>query len=151
MEAQPTGRNDMKTNHRLQASASRSTRKGVWAVVVLALALVLVSAFASSARADGFTPKICGTFSGPHWSYKGHSGTQYVAYTLNGGSCSFSLTWAQRLVDKHALGKYLTIIGSPPGWACGNASVASFGLCAQGPPGHPVKGGKLFAWKPQVS
>jgi hypothetical protein len=129
---------------------TRSRRIGVCVVTVLAMALVPVAALASSAPPAGFVPKICGSFSGPKWSYKGQSGTSYIAYTINGGPCSFTMTWAQRLVDKHKLGKHFEIIGSPAGWMCGNASLPWFGLCAKTVGGHAVKGGRGFGWRPNT-
>jgi hypothetical protein len=127
-----------------------STHAGRTALAALALAAAAVfpaSALASSRQA-GATPrgiKICGTISGPHWSYKGAGGTRYVVYTQHKAACPFALKWAPRLVGKRASGPGYQVGGAPAGWACSISSL-HFGNCVAEVGGVPVPSAKAFAW-----
>jgi len=117
------------------------------AVAAVAISGLPMTAGASSVRVAALPPgvKICGTFSGPHWSYKGKGGTQYTAYTRRGGACSFAMRWAPRLVSKHSPDATSMITGGPSGWLCANSSV-HFGICTQAVGGHPTATSHAFAW-----
>jgi hypothetical protein len=105
---------------------------------------------AALASADGpaaYPPgiKVCGTFSGPHWSYKGRGSANYVVYVQHGGSCTLGRKWAPRLVGKRSRDAAYAITGGPPGFACSNSPL-HFGVCVQSSNGHAVPSGKSFAW-----
>lgn len=126
----------------------RSARAQSARLIALALTAALpMTALASSNGAAALPPgiKLCGTFTGPHWAYKGASGTRYIAYTQHGAACPFALKWAPRLVTKRPHGPTYAISGAPAGWACSNSTL-HFGLCTLEVNGHPVAGGKSFAW-----
>jgi hypothetical protein len=121
-------------------------------IVLLALAAAAIASLPTSAAASAGRPattpaglKICGTFKGPHWSYKGFSSTQYIVYTRRGGTCGLAMEWAPKLVSKssHAVGYVIT--GGPAGWICAN-SIVHFGTCAKTVNGHPTATSGAFAW-----
>jgi hypothetical protein len=131
-------------NEPRRSARARLTALAVTAAAAAALPMTaLASSDAAAALPRGI--KICGTFSGPHWAYKGAGGTQYIAYTRNGAACPFALKWAPRLVTKLPHGPTYAITGAPPGWACSNSSV-HFGICTLKVGGRPVPSGKTFAW-----
>ena len=110
-----------------------------------------VTASASSSHAGAPPPgvKICGTFNGPHWSYQGAGGTQYIAYTRRGAACATAMKWAPRLVSKRPQGAGYMITGGPSGWICAN-SIVHFGICTQAVGGRPTPSSKAFAWAGNV-
>ena len=117
------------------------------ATLAVALASLPMTATAAPAHAS-VTPagiKMCGSFAGPHWSYKGASGTRYIVYTRHGGACAFAMKWAPRLVAKHPQDATNSITGGPSAWACAN-SVVHFGICVEEINGHPAATRKAFAW-----
>jgi hypothetical protein len=89
--------------------------------------------------------KICGTFKGPHWSYRGASSSQYIVYSRRGGACTLAMQWAPKLVSKRSQSADYLITGGPTGWICANSAV-HFGICTQAINGHPTAASKAFAW-----
>jgi hypothetical protein len=127
----------------------RTTNQHV-ALLVLAAALALLAAFASPADAAGSRPMICGSITGPHWTYKGQSGTHYLVYTRSGGSCSLDMKWAPRLVAEKPHGAYALISGAPTGWTCAS-NVDHAGLCSLTADNHAGRPGKQFGWAPKTA
>ncbi len=125
----------------------RHVRLTALALTLGTAAALPMAALASPERASAYPPgiKVCGTFSGPHWSYKGRGGTNYVVYVRRGGSCALARTWAPRLVGKQSHSATYAITGGPPGFTCANSPV-HFGICGQASNGHALPNGKSFAW-----
>jgi hypothetical protein len=128
--------------------SARHLTIGLAALAIGAAAMLPSTALASSEHAGATPPgiKVCGTINGPHWSYKGKGGTNYVVYTQHHGDCGFALKWAPRLITKRPNGgPGYQISGGPSGWACSNSTL-HFGLCLREVDGHPVASSKSFAW-----
>lgn len=134
-----------------QPRTSARAMAGLAALAAAVAGSLPVTASASSSRATATPPgvKICGTFNGPHWSYQGAGGTQYIVYTRRGAACSMAMKWAPRLVSKRTQAGAYTITGGPSGWLCSN-SIVHFGICASAPGGHPTASSKAFAWAGNV-
>jgi hypothetical protein len=129
-------------------TSARRLATALAAFACIAAASLPATALAASSHSTATPPgiRLCGTISGPHWSYKGKSGTSYIVYTRNHGDCGFALKWAPRLVAKRPNGKPgYEISGGPSGWVCANSAV-HFGTCALKINGHPAASSKAFAW-----
>jgi hypothetical protein len=128
-------------------TSARGLTPALAALALTAAAMLPATALATSGHATAYPPgiKVCGSFSGPHWAYKGAGGTQYIVYTRHSAACPFALTWAPRLVTKRPHGAGYAISGGPSGWVCSNSTV-HFGICVLKINGHPAASSKSFAW-----
>jgi hypothetical protein len=127
--------------------ARTRARLATFAVAAATIAALPAGAVASNGPSAAAPPgvKICGTFKGPHWSYKGAGSSLYIVYTRHGGACAFAMQWAPKLVSKRSQSADYMITGGPTGWICAN-SIVHFGTCAKTVNGHPIPTSSAFAW-----
>lgn len=145
--------NHLTAEHRADVQARRSraapARRLATHSLALFTALALCALFATTAGATnvGAHTKVCGSISGPHWTWGGSSGTGYTVYSAKGAPCALALTWAPRLVGQrpHAPNKQGANLNGPAGWGClaMATTIPHSGYCVSGT-------NAVFGWGPLV-
>ena len=122
-------------------------------VVLVAAALVAASAHPAHAT---FAPrKVCGTITGPKWTFlKGtESGTKYSVVAIGAFKCAQAKRWVGKLASDNVKNRSSSLTNNnvlangPKGYACAAHSSkqgkAFAGACTKGPALNPTSG---FSW-----